>query len=511
VDRFARSLGNALLILFVWPISATANSEQPASPCAKPPKVPRAQLRTVVQEDNLIVIDSDGVSPETSKYQAQLEHMFQTIEHQPRHRLLLFVHGGLTTIKTANQLAADVNRRIDKSSPETYPIFLNWDSGLLSSYGHHLAYERNGISYKGTPAAFSAAALFPFVLFSDLGRGLANLPMNVAINFGKIFQNADGIYQQNTHIFPVRDKFFEVLRRFASDPRASQRDDQFFHNGLEYVPGKPNRPALGLSLGPDSSDTVRAGLVAENVLTAPLQFTTEPALDTVGTAAWKNMLRRTRTMFYPAGNFITTSKRGDEVGTLYPGAAALFFEALDRFLKQHPSYYLDVVAHSMGALVMDEALREYPDLRIRNLVYMGAACSIRDFQASGGIYLRFHSTDFYNLCLHPRAELDESNVGGIPVRGSLLTWIDEFFQSPESFGDRTLGTFENAVIAYQLLPASARIHLKAFGLEPHHGPPGYSSGPRKHGEFPEFEFWNPDFWRTADAPRFYRRFTDSNQ
>ena len=477
-------------------------------PLAKVPaaKIPRAQLRTVVEEDHRIVIDSDGVSPETTKYQAQLEHMFQTIEHQPRHRLLLFVHGGLTTLEIANQLARDVDHRIESSSSDTYPIFLNWDSGLLSSYGHHLAYERNGISYKGTPAGYSAMALFPFVLLSDLGRGLANLPMNVAINIGKIFQNADGIYQANSQLFPVKDKFSEVLRRFAPNPRASQRDDQFFHAGLQYVPGTRKQPSIGLFLGPDSSDVVRAGLVTENVLTAPLQFTTEPALDTVGTAAWKNMVRRTRTMFYPAGNFITTSNHRDNPEALYPGAAALFFASLNRFLQRHPSYYLDVVAHSMGSLVMNEALREYPNLRIRNLVYMAPACSIRDFQTSGGIYLRYHSTNFYNLCLHPRAELDESNVGGIPVRGSLLTWVDEFFQAPETFGDRTLGTFENAVISYELLPSSDRVHLKAFGLEPHDCPTGYSSGPRKHGEFPEFEFWNRDFWQTKNPPRYYRHY-----
>jgi pimeloyl-ACP methyl ester carboxylesterase len=507
VDRFTKLFGDAFLIGFLWPTLAVgAGPNTPVLAKGGHAKLPRAQLRTVVQEDHRIVIDSDGVSPETGKYQAQLEHMFQIIEDQRRHRLLLFVHGGLTSLDTANELAQSVGRRIENSSPDTYPIFLNWDSELLSSYGYHLAYERNGISYKGTPAGYAAVASFPLVLLSDLGRGLANLPMNAVINFGKLFQNADGIYQANPHVFPVKDKFSEVLCRFAPDPQASQWDNQFFHDGLRYIPGKAGRPAIRLFLGPDSGETVRVGLVAENILTAPLQFTSEPALDTVGTAAWKNMVRRTRTMFYPAGNFVATTNHRDDPGALYPGAAALFFESLNHFLEGHPSYYLDVVAHSMGSLVMNEALREYPDLRIRNLVYMGAACSIRDFQASGGIYLRYHSTNFYNLCLHPRAELDESNVGGIPVRGSLLTWIDEFFQSPESFADRTLGTFENAVIGYGLLPASNRIHLKAFGLRPHDCPVGYASGPRKHGEFPEFEFWNPDFWRTENPPSFYRHY-----
>lgn len=235
MDRFARLFGTAFLLALTWPGSAAANARQSAALNPREAKLPRAQLRTVVQEDHRVVIDSDGVSPETSKYEAQLEHMFRAIEHQPRRRLLLFVHGGLTTLQTAN-----------------------------------------------------------------------------------------------------RDKFFEVLRRFASDPRASQKDNGFFRAGLQYVPGKPRRPTIGLFLGPDSSDTIRAGLVTENVLTAPLQFTTEPALDTVGTAAWKNMLRRTRTMFYPAGNFITTIDQRDGRGNLYPGAAALFFAALDRFLNAIP-------------------------------------------------------------------------------------------------------------------------------------------------------------------------------
>ncbi|MBV8216171.1 MAG: hypothetical protein JOZ08_23375 [Verrucomicrobia bacterium] len=239
MDRFARLFGNAFLLALVWPVSATANSDQSAFRPPKQAKLPRAQLRTVVEEDHRIVIDSDGVSPETSKYEAQLEQMFRAIEHQPRRRLLLFVHGGLTTLETANQLAQDVGRRIESSSPDTYPIFLNWDSGLLSSYNYHLAYERNGISYKGTPAEYSAAALFPFVLVSDIGRGLADLPMNVAINFGKIFQNADGIYQRNSRTFPVKDKFFEVLTSVRSRRASFAKGQRILSGRITVCSGKP--------------------------------------------------------------------------------------------------------------------------------------------------------------------------------------------------------------------------------------------------------------------------------
>jgi pimeloyl-ACP methyl ester carboxylesterase len=197
-------------------------------------------------------------------------------------------------------------------------------------------------------------------------------------------------------------------------------------------------------------------------------------------------------MFFPSGNFITVSNQQNST-TLQYGAAYQFFDHLDRFLKKHPDYYVDVIGHSMGAIIVNEALRNFPDLRIRNLVYMAAACSIRDFLAVGGPYLKNHDVQFYNLSLHPRKEIDETNADGIPVRGSLLTWIDEFFQTPESFGDRTLGSFENAVIAYHLLPKTGRVHLKAFGISTRE----MSAGPQKHGEFANYPFWRSDYWSTT--------------
>jgi hypothetical protein len=90
------------------------------------------------------------------------------------------IHGGLTTLNAANAAATKLYPEIVGSDPDIYPIFLNWDAGLVSSYGRHLLYERNGISYKGTPSSSVAIALFPLVLVSDVGRGISNLSMNTA-------------------------------------------------------------------------------------------------------------------------------------------------------------------------------------------------------------------------------------------------------------------------------------------------------------------------------------------
>jgi hypothetical protein len=90
----------------------------------------------------------------------------------------VFIHGGLVSLDKANKTAEDLRPMIMDDDSTAYPIFLNWEAGLTPSYGRHLIYERNGISYKGTPAAWAALAITPFVFLSDVGRGIANHAIN---------------------------------------------------------------------------------------------------------------------------------------------------------------------------------------------------------------------------------------------------------------------------------------------------------------------------------------------
>jgi hypothetical protein len=76
---------------------------------------------------------------------------FAHIARQPRKRLLVFINGGLTSLNASDNAAKTLVPIIEGSDRDTYAIFLNWDSDLFSSFGRHLFYERNGISYKGTP------------------------------------------------------------------------------------------------------------------------------------------------------------------------------------------------------------------------------------------------------------------------------------------------------------------------------------------------------------------------
>lgn len=158
---------------------------------------------------------------------------------------------------------------------------------------------------------------------------------------------------------------------------------------------------------------------------------------------------------------------------------------------------VDIFAHSMGTIVVNEILRRsewFPTPRFQDIVYMGAACSIRDYEDSVFPYLARHKaylTQFHNLMLHPRAENEEIVAYECGPRGSLLVYVDNYFASPSTVRDRTLGRFENIMLSVgRTQPEVAdRIHMKVFSVG--------RSEPETHGGFTPAHFWAPGFFRTA--------------
>jgi hypothetical protein len=336
----------------------------------------------------------------------------------------------------------------------------------------------------------------PLVFAADVGQGVTRLPINTALSFGKLLQNSDLILGSNRHLFPVKKKFEEQLTLFVkgTDVHTAIR------NGFVYPADPRTRTNVHLALGQDAQH-YQLKFLARQVVTLPFQFTTEPIIDTIGTPAWGNMLRRTRSMFHPSTNYVSQSKPT----TVYDkGAGTMFFEELNKFLAENHKVTLDIYAHSMGTIVINEAYAQFPHLPANHIVFMAAACSMREFRDTTGRHIERCKTPFYNLSLHPRAELDDVEFHGIPIRGSLLAWIDEFFEQPKSFGDRTLGTFENVIIAHDFLPDSESIHLKAFPIEDGRGQ-GLYLGPQRHGDFDDYHFWTEEFRATDEPNRPYER------
>jgi hypothetical protein len=159
-------------------------------------------------EDHIVKIDADGEfvpvrRPGTPKRDERLDDLFNCINSSGRKRIILYVHGGRVSLASAVKRAKRLSPIIALEN-DAYPIFFCWDTEQFNSYFRHLAYERNGVSYRGSYAAPTAALGAPLVLAADIGRGAARLPINTALSYGKLLQNSDLIVRPSRHLFPVK-------------------------------------------------------------------------------------------------------------------------------------------------------------------------------------------------------------------------------------------------------------------------------------------------------------------
>src|SRR6266542_666383 len=177
---------------------------------------------------------------------------------------------------------------------------------------------------------------------------------------------------------------------------------------------------LRLSIGSDRRsgwNKFRYGLTY--AMTLPFKFVTGPFIDAFGKSAWDNMTRRTQTMFRSPGDFkrpqttneIEVAKQ--RVASPAGGAVARLMQCLDTLMTNSSDHYsITLVGHSMGTILANEIIRTHPDLPYSRIVYMGAACSISDFEKSIVPYLQSRTNaHFYNLTLHPVAEAREVQWG----------------------------------------------------------------------------------------------------
>lgn len=151
---------------------------------------------------------------------------------------------------------------------------------------------------------------------------------------------------------------------------------------------------------------------------------------------------------------------------------------------------------------LNHLLHEFPDLSIDHIVYLASAASVRDYEYAVFPYLDQHkAARMYHVTLHNFAELRDQYFYEIPPAGSLLVWIDSFLAKPETFRDRTAGTFANLMRFAEETPShlKSRISIKSFGI----GEKIERSDPQHHGHFGFFDgrhqkdglFWRQEFWK----------------
>ncbi len=433
--------------------------------------------------------------------------------------VLLFVHGGMNTrndgIESARKKFAALTKH-PLPGRKILPVFLTWDSGLPSSYWAHLVHEESGISYRdrqGVRAMNVVKGLF-LDLPTDLGVGLVTTPRSLVTGMAKSLQNMNSLYQTAPNLFPTRQTFLQTLQREFCQTNLTEGGISY-ESGL-YCPAglrKKYHVSLGLSRKHRFENNTL------NLAFSPAKAGFSPFYEAIGTPAWHNMTRRTQTLVYRSPTIQSSSEMRSQTkgpSRVADGVLAVLLDRIGEWQKRDTQLKLTVAGHSMGTMVLNSGFRaitkgQVTPVKIDRIIYMAAACSIRDFQDTAGRYLKEHpNTDCYNLCLNPFREIGEHQplqAAPLFLSGSLLIWIDEFFEKPHDFLDRTFGTFENAIIANQHLPQNARFTLKAFGEKgADRSHPAHDLGPQVHGAFGDYRFWEPTFLEAKDpkTPDCYR-------
>jgi hypothetical protein len=435
---------------------------------------------------HVISVDPDGVPVDPTTYTElnvadfgrQLDAVTAAIEASGKKKILLFVHGGLNNREAAQ---GHVDRLLEPMTNDGYyPIFLNWNSDLLDTAREDLLYVR-----QGRTARFLGPLSAPIALLTALGSGLLRAPLV----WGEMLSsdvNASGMYD-----FP------------------GKANSKAIEAGLFRLQQEHDAAGIPLELGEDRIGAWdSAGAALRYAVTLPTKLAFSPVIDGLGQVAWRNMLRRTEMLFHREDEFDIRDRRDPDAVREHllrgpQGAAHRFFTHLESHLRARSDVELTLIGHSMGTIVLNRALRRFRDLPVRHIVYLAAACSIDDFQTSVIPYLERHGVaDFYNLTLHPNAEVREWQKALLDLtpRGSLLVWIDNFLGDPTSTLDRTLGNWENIMQAAHVIPMSVRprVTLKAFGTgDPLHS--GAPTMPTTHGSFTDKAtyFWCPQVWTVA--------------
>jgi hypothetical protein len=369
------------------------------------------------------------------------------------------------------------------SGSQIFPLFYIWPSGFFDSYADAI------VNYsQGEYDSPLRRAGTPLYVITDLAQTVSRAPLEMV----------------------------KSLRRF-SDAYLGTTDEPS-HWGCTFDTAHFGCDQLGPFIPNYLDLSVYAAIT-------PLRVVTTPSLDT-GTSAWKNMVARTRFAFTkysdPAEYRAVFAHRAEsgaeapdgEITTvediLTRGALYFFFQELSKVIPKSdacgPSALrITVIGHSMGEMVLNELMQNFPDLPYQNIVYMAAAGSIRDFKAMTEPVLRnprCRDLKFYNLSLHPEAEeRDLEEVGFAPI-GSLLMWIDDIFETPVTPLDLTLGKWQNIIYAENEFDRTAlgRSYFHRFGLEaPDPLMHGQFAGPLTEREKPgeickAYNYWDPDFW-----------------
>ncbi len=429
-------------------------------------------------------------------------------------KVLIFIHGGLNEQRETLVRVLTLSEQMK----DFYPIFVNWDSSLVSSYfNEHLLRTRQGKEWPtGLGSLWS-----PGVLAGDIGRGLTRAPLVWLLEAQAALDSLGFV--------PVLGS---VQRRMRGQiPMVEPDEDEVARRTGEALVcrdsacdcAKPGSSEPQISIGRAAGGGGTIGSAVRSLFWLPVRVAISPIVESGGAAAWASMKRRVRLLFNNETEFLLEPEEASAHADDYSWVDRAPESALRRFMRalreeqcgpqgEHAScdrLEITIVGHSMGAIITNELLRvanfeptrgEVGVPEFKNIVYMAAADSLRSYLESALPYLDRHpETNIYHLTLHEHAEAAERfpdrkilgmRVFDLAPPGSLLVWIDSFLESPDTLLDRTSGRALSLLHGHRYVPDHLhdQIHFKLF--------PGSGPGvPIRHGDFTDLEFWRESFWK----------------
>ena len=380
---------------------------------------------------------------------------------KPFKGVAIVIHGGNETpAKTVLPSARMVPEMIKDGY---YPIFIHWNSWILGAYIEQLFCIRSGWYRR-----YAHVTGF-FGLAGDIVTSLARIVPSTVAQWMLARKRRPG------YVFPT----IAGLDRFAPSPP---------NIAVKLVDYDGKEPLLR-----------RLSMLAR----LPVQIlVSTPAVNIVVPRAWQNLLRRTKAMFRTPREFDPNMKtegyKQPDGSTYSPreGAMAMFLTELGKTIDDHPQLDIkvDIISHSMGAMIANEVILTSPDLPYRDLVFMAPACSVRKFAeiVSPLIRRRLPEVHAHELTLHPKLEAVQSDLWGYSPVGSVLEWLEGFLTPPNTYLDRFLGKWDNVLRTLHIFGDDVRpnIHIKAFPYDPKN-----RKKPYRHVHFNDEDigFWKEEF------------------
>lgn len=369
-------------------------------------------------------------------------------------RLLIFVHGGLNPHAKSFERMKDL-LQTDPAQPlkETcyYPLFINWDSDLGSSIADDLV----GLRF-GRRAPIVGWLTSPVVFSARLVGSMAHLPVALMHNGDHVMESINGAREQEdpTHCI-LGDSLINAPRNAASLATIPFLEG-FGTPAWEIMKRRAELAvASRLADGPDQGDAfvnprnwhrVTPQFAQQEGSQPPFAANAAPnSLATLAPPANQGAVRTLARLL--------RSNMAAVEGTTPP----VWKWTAPTKERRDLTVEITIVGHSMGAFLVNHLLavmdlddqgRPRPrPMPVREIVYLAPAAPLNELEDFMIPYLQSNRQATFSIfVLNRRDETREmgwaSGVLLLP-RGSVLAWIDTYFQPGNTIGQGTAGRMRN--------------------------------------------------------------------